>query len=166
MTFNDLSRPQMTSDPKNSNRFICSLVSAFQKHIGWKKSKKSLFRSIFKYELLFPSPSPSPSVCTSCTSLHLTSPHCTSCMRCTSLHLSSKVLILNPQSSILNPQFSGFLGLAWAFPPYSWKKKNQGYKRTSRGGENKEDTRWRRTVCTIWSLWWVFKNKMWIIHAR
>ena len=50
MTFNDLSRPQMTSDPKNSNRFICSLVSAFQKHIGWKKSKKSLFRSIFKYE--------------------------------------------------------------------------------------------------------------------
>ena len=49
LTFDDLSRPQMTSDHKNSNRFISSLVSAFQKHIGWKKSKKSLFRSIFKY---------------------------------------------------------------------------------------------------------------------
>ena len=54
MTFNDLSRPQMTSDHKNSNRFISSLVSAFQKHIGWKKSKKSFFRSIFKYELQGP----------------------------------------------------------------------------------------------------------------
>ena len=34
LTFDDLSRSQMTSDPKNSNRFISSLVSAFQKHIG------------------------------------------------------------------------------------------------------------------------------------
>ena len=51
MTFDDLSRSQMTSDLKNSNRFITSLVSAFQKHIGWKKSKNSLFKSIFMYEL-------------------------------------------------------------------------------------------------------------------
>ena len=39
LTFDDLSRPQMTSDGKNSNKFILSLVSAFQKHIVWKKSK-------------------------------------------------------------------------------------------------------------------------------
>ena len=41
----------MTSDPKNSKRFISSLASAFQKHSVWKKSKNSLFRSIFKYDL-------------------------------------------------------------------------------------------------------------------
>ena len=41
----------MTSDPKNSNTFISILVLAFQKNIVWKKSKNSLFRSIFKYDL-------------------------------------------------------------------------------------------------------------------
>ena len=51
LTFDDLSRPQMTSDPKNFDRFISSLVSAFQKYTVYKKSKISLFRSIFKYEL-------------------------------------------------------------------------------------------------------------------
>ena len=52
LTFDDLSRPQMTSDPKNSNRFLKHKLSAFQKHSVWKKSKKSFFRSIFKYVLL------------------------------------------------------------------------------------------------------------------
>ena len=52
LTFDDLSRPQMTSDPKNNYRFLKHKLSAFQKHIVWKKSKKSLFRSIFKYVLL------------------------------------------------------------------------------------------------------------------
>ena len=51
LTSNDLSWAKMTSDPTNSKRLIPSLVSAFQKHSVWKKSKNSLFRSIFKYEL-------------------------------------------------------------------------------------------------------------------
>ena len=37
LIFDDLSRSQMTSDRKNSNWFILSLVSAFQKHIIWIK---------------------------------------------------------------------------------------------------------------------------------
>ena len=51
LTSNDLSRTQMTSNTKNSNTFISSLVSAFQKHSVWKKWKISLFRSILKYDL-------------------------------------------------------------------------------------------------------------------
>ena len=98
LTFDDLSRPQMTSDPKNNYRFLKHKLSAFQKHIVWKKSKKSLFRSIFKYVLLSVCPCVSVSVClcvcTSCTSLHLTAPHLPS------------LTIPNPQSSILNPQSS------------------------------------------------------------
>jgi hypothetical protein len=46
LTSNNISRPQMTSDHKNFNRSISSSVSAFQKHIVWKKSK-NLFWKLF-----------------------------------------------------------------------------------------------------------------------
>merc|ERR1712030_217870 len=92
LTFDDLSRPQMTSDPKNNYRFLKHKLSAFQKHIVWKKSKKSLFRSIFKYVLLSVCPCVCVSVCVcvcpSYTSLHLSAPHF--------------LVFLNPQSSILS----------------------------------------------------------------
>ena len=48
MTFNDLSRPQMTSDRKNFDRGRKRSISGFRKYIPCKKSKFSIFKSIFE----------------------------------------------------------------------------------------------------------------------
>ena len=111
LTFDDLSRPQMTSDPKNFDRFISSLVSAFQKYTVYKKSKISLFMSIFKYELRglkWPE--------TKIKKNKNIIPHHHS-------YINSHTSILNPQSSILNPQSSilvfCFLELKLGFLHYS-----------------------------------------------
>ena len=102
LTFDDLSRPQMTSDPKNLNRFISSLVSAFQKYTVYKKSKISLFRSIFKYELCglkWPETKIHPSrASNNC----LTIPHHPS-------YLNPHTSYLNPHTSYLIPHTSYFI---------------------------------------------------------
>ena len=101
----------MTSDPKNNYRFLKHKLSAFQKHIVWKKSKKSLFRSIFKYVLLSVCPCVCVSVCVcvcpSYTSLHLSAPHFLVFLNPQSSILSFLVFF-NPQSSILSSKFWGW----------------------------------------------------------
>jgi hypothetical protein len=49
LTSNDLLRPRMTSDLKNSNRSILRSVSGFQKHIVCKKSRKLIFKAILAW---------------------------------------------------------------------------------------------------------------------
>ena len=83
----------MTSDPKKSKRSISSSISAFQKHTGWKKSKKVNFQTHFQVRPPWTRNGPKPKF-----TLHIPHSSCTSSISCTS--------ILNPQSSILNPQSS------------------------------------------------------------
>ena len=93
----------MTSDPKNFKRFISSLVSALQKHIVWKKSKKSLFRSIFKCDLRglkWPETKNAPKP-----KFTFIASHCI-----TMLH--------TPHSTIHNPPFYGFIESELVFLHY------------------------------------------------
>ena len=102
----------MTSKLRNNYRFLKHKLSAFQKYIVRKKSKKSLFKSIFKYVLLSVCLCVRVSVC-QCVSV------CVHLMHLTAPQLPS-LTIPNPQSSILNPQssFSGFLGYTLPFLPH------------------------------------------------
>ena len=114
LTFDDLSRPQMTSDPKNFDRFISSLVSAFQKYTVYKKSKISLFMSIFKYELRglkWPE-----------TKIQKKQKKTLSLTTTPTSILNPHTSYFIPHTSILNPQssFSSFLGVKPPFLHYSY----------------------------------------------
>ena len=142
LTFHDLSRAQMTSDPKNSKRLISSSVSAFQKHSGWKKSKKS-FSKPFSSTTSTDRNGRKPKLphfylsSNSCSTVHAPHapqstfhiPHSTFHIPHSTLHIPHSTPHI-PHSSLLIPQFYGFINklpletsLVWVWYIVDWRTK-------------------------------------------